>query len=260
MSPEQMLALVAAAVAAGALNSVAGGGSFLTFPALLFAGVSPIRANATNTVALWPGSIASVGGYREDLVRERQTLLVLGSISLVGGLVGSLLLLGTPEQTFSAMIPWLLLGATLIFALGPRITKRWHGAAWVDRPPAKRLAAIGVLQFVIAVYGGYFGGGIGILMLAALSLLGMTEIHRMNALKVVLAVLINGISVVAFAIAGVVEMPVGLAMAGGAVIGGYGGARAAKRVAPERVRSFVVAWGFALSVLFFARQQGLLPF
>lgn len=253
VGPEQLVFLVGAAVVAGALNSVAGGGSFLTFPALLFAGVPPISANATNTVALWPGSLASIGGYREELQQERRVLKVLAGVSLAGGLVGALLLLGTPERTFTKLIPWLLLGATLIFALGGRVTDRLRGTAPEQGAPPRRLGAVAPVQFAIAVYGGYFGGGIGILMLAALAVLGMRDIHRMNGLKVVLATLINGVAIVAFLAAGVVDVPVGLAMAVGAVVGGYGGARTARRLPPEWVRGFVIAVGAVLTVVFFLR-------
>jgi uncharacterized membrane protein YfcA len=242
--------LLAAATLAGAMNAVAGGGSFLTFPSLLLAGVGPIAANATSTVALWPGSVASIRGYREDLPRDRATLLPLAGISLLGGLLGALLLLGTPERTFARLVPFLLLGATLIFAFGARATRRWHAHG----PPTRaRLAGIALLQLAIAVYGGYFGGGIGILMLAGLALLGMTDIHAMNGLKVLLGALINGIAVAAFALAGVVAWSVALPMAVGAVAGGYGGARWARRVAPATVRHIVIAIGLALSALFFAR-------
>lgn len=242
----ELAVLVAAAVAAGAINSVAGGGSFLTFPALLLSGVSPIAANATNTLALWPGSVASAGAYRRDLAHERRALLVLAAVSLAGGLVGAVLLLGTPEQTFAALVPWLLGGATLLFAVGPRLT-RGRPARW------GQLGTVAALQFLIAVYGGYFGGGMGILMLAGLSLLGMTDIHAMNGLKVLLGVVINGIALVAFAFAGVLVYPIGLAMAVGAVVGGYGGPLLAKRVPQVWVRRFVLAVGVVLTGYFFVR-------
>lgn len=248
--------LVLLAALAGAQNAVAGGGSFLTFPALLLAGVGPVAANATSTVALWPGSVASIRGYREDVPRDPRTLAALGGASLLGGLLGALLLLRTPEQTFARLIPFLLLGATLIFALGGRATRGLRGLRGLGGLGGRRarLAGVAALQLAIAVYGGYFGGGIGVLMLAGLAVLGMTDLHAMNGLKAVLGALINGVAVATFALAGVVAWGVALPMAAGAVAGGYGGARLARRVAPERVRRVVVAIGLALSALFFARS------
>jgi len=247
------LVLAGAAVVAGGLNAVAGGGSFLTFPALLFAGVAPIAANATNTVALWPGSLASVGAYRKDLAHTRRELLVLGAVSLTGGLAGAVLLLQTPEQTFARLVPWLLLGATAIFAGGPALRARLAARGGPEGPRAAGLAAMAPVQFLIAVYGGYFGGGIGILMLAGLAALGMEDIHAMNGLKALLALLINGIAVVAFAVAGVVRWDLAVPMVVGAVVGGYGAARLAKRLDPRWVRGLVVAVGLVLSAVFFLR-------
>jgi uncharacterized protein len=249
VEPVAGLILVGAAFAAGALNSVAGGGTFLTFPSLLLAGVPPIEANATSTVALWPGSAASAVAYREELAHERRVLLVLGAASIAGGLAGALLLIHTPQETFALLIPFLLLGATLIFAFGGRIAPRAQAAP----PAAARLAAIGALQFGTAVYGGYFGAGIGFLMLASLALMGMQDIHAMNGLKVVLGMLINGVAIVAFVLAGLVVWPYALLMVAGAIAGGYGGARAAKRVPRAWVRSFVIAVGVALTAYFFLR-------
>ncbi len=243
-----------AALIAGALNSVAGGGSFLSFPALLLTGVPPIIANATNTIALWPGSLASVGAYRKELKAQAPLLIILGSASLAGGLAGALLLLHTPEVVFVRMLPWLLLLATLLFTFGGRLTARLRQrlglqgrAEWISR------IGIGLIQLVIATYGGYFGGGIGILMLASLSLIGMTHIHSMNALKTLLATLINGVAVVAFILAGAVYWPQAILMIAGAVIGGYGGAHTAQKIDPRWVRSFVIVIGFTMTIYFFVR-------
>lgn len=250
--PGTLLVLAAAAMVAGAMNSVAGGGTFLTFPALLLAGVPPITANATSSVALWPGSLASAGGYREELRAERRLLPLFAAASAVGGLIGAALLLLTPPPTFAALVPALLLGATLIFALGPRLTERLRIGSPEEASPRRR-AAIVAAQVGIAIYGGYFGAGIGILMLAALSLLGMRHIHHMNGLKVVLAAIINGVANVTFVVAGIVDWGYALPMVVGAVVGGYGGARVARRIEPRYVRWFVIAVGLGLSAWFALR-------
>jgi uncharacterized membrane protein YfcA len=231
--------LFVAATLGGAVNSVAGGGSFIAFPALLFVGVPPVPANATNTIALWPGTVASAVAYRRELRDARRELVPLGIAGLAGGLVGSILLLRTPERTFVLLIPWLMLFATILFSFGGVITRRLtHGAS-------ASLGLAAVVQLSISVYGGYFGGGMGIMTLAVLSLLGMSDIHRMNALKTVLASLVNGVAVIAFVIAGAVRWAPGVVMILGAAIGGYAGAAIARRIDPKRVRwlVLVVAWG-----------------
>ncbi len=257
MTFPQAVLLFLAALIAGALNSVAGGGSFISFPTLMFTGVPPINANATNTVSLWPGSVASVGAYRKEFKTEPLLLVILSAASLVGGLAGALLLLRTPEIVFLRLLPWLLLVATLLFTFGRSLTTRLQAlmrrhlgesaAPWVP------LVGVGLLQLVIATYGGYFGGGIGILMLAALSLTGMTNIHTMNALKTLLASLINGIAVVAFILARAVFWPQALLMIVAAVIGGYGGAYFAQKLDPRLVRGFVILVGFTMTIYFFIR-------
>jgi hypothetical protein len=232
------LLFVAAAIG-GAINSVAGGGSFVAFPALLFAGVPPVAANATNTIALWPGSAASAVAYRRELGDVKRELLPLGTASLVGGIVGSILLLRTSDHTFVLLIPWLLLFATLLFAFGGPVTRKLTGGKEAS-------LAVGVAaQLFIGVYGGYFGGGIGIMMLAVLALLGMSNIHKMNALKAVLGTLVNGVAVVTFVIAGAVAWVPGSVMIVGGIVGGYAGAAIARRVEPLTVRRLVlvVAWG-----------------
>ena len=236
-----------AAVAGGAINSVAGGGSFVAFPALLFAGVPPVPANATNTIALWPGSLASVLAYRRELGEVKRELFPLAVAALLGGLTGSLLLLRTSESTFVLLIPWLLLFATLLFTFGGAVARKLtHGA----RAPLW-LAAI--VQLAISVYGGYFGGGMGIMMLAVLTLLGMTHIHRMNALKNVLGALINGVAVVAFVIAGAVRWAPGVVMIAGGITGGYAGAAIARRISPKYVRWVVMGIAWGMTTYFFVK-------
>jgi uncharacterized membrane protein YfcA len=250
------LALALTAVLAGAINSVAGGGSFLTFPALMFCGVSPICANATNTLALWCGSFASVGAYRSHLSGQRRALITLLVTSLIGGLIGALLLLRTPDATFKLMLPWLLLMATLIFIFGRHLTVVLRKMVHLDinAPQHAGPFIVGcLLQMVIAIYGGFFGGGIGILMLALLILLGYENIHTMNALKTVLATTINGIAVVAFVWAQVIAWPQAGVMIVGSIIGGYGGAVIAQKVPAWIVRYIVMAVGIGMTVYFFVR-------
>ncbi len=249
-------ALAATALLAGAINSVAGGGSFLTFPALMFSGVSPIRANATNTVAVWFGSLASVGAYRQQLGGHRRAMITLLTTSLIGGLIGALLLLKTPDATFKVLLPWLMLIATVIFIFGKHLTGWLRRMVHLDINQPQTIVPFVVgclLQLVIAVYGGFFGGGIGILMLALLTLLGYEKIHTMNALKTVLATTINGIAVVAFILARVVEWPQALVMIVGSIIGGYYGAVIAQRVSGEVIRWLVMAVGIGMTIYFFIR-------
>jgi uncharacterized membrane protein YfcA len=246
-----VLLFVAAAIGGG-LNSVAGGGSFVAFPALLFAGVAPVPANATNTIALWPGSVASAVAYRRELGAVRGQLLPLGVAAFAGGLAGSILLLRTSEHTFVTLIPWLLLFATVLFSFGGAVARRLTRGA---RAP---LGLAVVAQLAISVYGGYFGGGMGIMMLAVLTLLGMTQIHQMNALKNVLGTLINGVAVVAFILAGAIVWSAGVVMIAGGITGGYAGAAIARRVDPQRGRSLVmvIAWGMTAYFFFRTYAQG----
>ena len=251
------LLLFFAAMLGGALNSVAGGGSFITFPALFFSGVPPIQANATSTVALWPGSIASVSAYRREIAKQNRVLLfVLVSISLIGGILGAVLLLRTSQSTFVKLIPYLLLLATVLFAVSPFITARLRKRS----PTTKgshiswmRLAAISLLQLIIAVYGGYFGGGIGIMMLASLGIMGMENIHEMNGLKTVLQSCINGVAVITFIIAGAVFWPEAIVMILGAIIGGFSGASVARKLDQRIVRGFVILVGTVMTIYFFLK-------
>lgn len=248
------LGLVAAI--AGAINSVAGGGSFLTFPALMFCGVSPVRANATNTLALWFGSLASVHAYRQQLGGQRRALITLLVTSLIGGLAGALLLLATPDATFKKLLPWLMLVATLIFIFGKHLTNALRRMVHLDinAPQHAGPFIIGcLLQMIIAIYGGFFGGGIGILMLALLTLLGYEKIHVMNGLKTVLATVINGIAMVTFVLGGVIDWPHAFVMILGSILGGYYGAVLAQRVSGEIIRYIVMAVALSMTTYFFVR-------
>jgi uncharacterized membrane protein YfcA len=249
----QACLLFIAAILGGTLNSVAGGGSFIGFPALIFTGVPPIEANATNTVALWPGSVASVRAYRKELATQnRRLLFVLGITSLVGGVLGAVLLLRTPQSTFVQLIPYLLLLATLLFTFSKPITTllrkyipRGDSLTWLT------LLVVAFFQLIIAIYGGYFGGGIGILMLATLGLMGMENINEMNAVKTLLQTCINGVAVITFIVAGAVEWPQAILMIVGAIIGGYGGAYYARKIEQRWVRLFVILVGCSMTLYFF---------
>ena len=241
--------LLIAAFVAGALNSVAGGGSFLTLPALVFVGVPPVVANATGTVALLPGYAAGAWGFREDTqAPPGLSMARLVVLSLVGGALGAGLLLVTSDATFSIVVPWLLLLATLLFAFGPRLRQRLAGA----RPTSPTKAALSVL--VVAVYGGYFNGGLGILLLALFGLLGQTRLNAMNGLKNLVSALLTAIAVAVYAFGGVVNWPYALLMMVAATAGGYVGARVARRIPAPWLRGGIVLTGLVMTALFFWRQ------
>lgn len=241
-----ILLLIAAAFAAGAINSVAGGGSFLTFPSLIFSGVTPVMANASSTVALVPGTVASILAYRDDVQKLNEKYLKLWLIvSLIGGAAGAWLLLVTSDKTFRQVAPWLLLFATLLFAFGNQVSValrgRLHGnAVWML-----------LLLLPIAVYGGYFGGGIGIMFLAALRLYGMTEIHGMNGIKTILGGTLNALAAVIFMVNREVSWKPTLIMAAAAIAGGYAGPRLARKLKPAVIRGVVITIGVAMTAYFF---------
>src|SRR5579863_10409422 len=255
--------LFIAAMLGGTLNSVAGGGSFITVPSLIFSGVPAIQSNTTSTVALWPGSIASISAYRRELAKlNRVVVLTLGITSLFGGIFGAILLLSTSQSTFLYLLPYLMLVATLLFAFTPRITallrKQSASAQYTQGMQEKgavnswrTLAVISFIQLIIAIYGGYFGGGIGIMILASLGVMGMENIHEMNGLKTVLQTSINGVAVITFIIAGAVFWLQALVMIVGAIIGGYGGAYFARKLDPRLIRSFVILVGISMTIYFF---------
>jgi uncharacterized membrane protein YfcA len=234
----------------GALNAVAGGGSFIGFPALLFAGVPPVQANATNTVALWAGTTASGGAYRDHLDISRRVMVPLVITSIIGGLIGAFLLLRTPAHTFMQVLPWLMLSATLLFTFGNRLAA--GSTSQLDRTAStSALVVASIFELVVSVYGGYFGGGLGIMNLAMLAALGMTDIHAMNALKVVLGAIINGVAVVAFIVAKAVFWREGIITTAGAIVGGYLAAHYALRVPKSWIRAFVIVVGVAMTAYFF---------
>jgi uncharacterized membrane protein YfcA len=246
-----VLALVAAA-AAGAVNAIAGGGTLLTFPAIVGLGVTPLVANATSTVALWPGSLASMWGYRHELTGARRWVIGFAAPSLTGGALGAWLLLHTPPAAFDRIVPFLVLGATVLFLAQGPLLRRLHPRSPEASPRWSFLAA----QLLVAVYGGYFGAGIGILMLAVLGFMGLTNIHRMNGLKNWGALSINAVAVILFAAGGIVNWPIALTMAVGGMLGGYAGSRLAQRVGQQGVRHAIVAIGLAAFVWLLLRRPG----
>jgi uncharacterized membrane protein YfcA len=240
--------LCLAAVSAGIINSVAGGGTLLTYFALTNV-VAPHIANATSTVALFPGSFASAWGYRQKLPACRRWLLWLTGPSLIGGAIGALLV---EERTFRAVIPYVILTAALLFLLQPtiaRVLKRQTEG--MHEPSGKLLAGIVVMQLLIGVYGGYFGAGIGILMLSSLSFLGLEDIHHTNALKSFLAFSMSVVAAILFVVRDMVAWKYGLPMALAAIVGGYAGARMALLIKPVYVRWIVIMVGFALAGYYF---------
>jgi uncharacterized protein len=240
------LLLIAAAFVAGAINSVAGGGSFLTFPSLVFAGVPAVIANASNTVALVPGSLASAFSYRGDIARmEEGRVKTWFWISLLGGAIGAALLLFTSDKAFRQVAPWLLLFATLLFAFGGRISMALRGRLHASQ------ALMLILLFPIAIYGGYFGGGIGIMILAAFRLYGLTDIHGMNGIKTILSTALNAIAACIFIAAHQIWWRPTLLMMIAGIAGGYLGPVLARRMKPEIIRAIVIAVGIIMTVYFF---------
>jgi uncharacterized protein len=252
LDTRQALFLCVAGALGGAINAVAGGGSFIAFPALLFTGVAPVPANATNTLSLWVGVTASGGAYWKRLNITARVMVPLILTSIIGGIAGAILLIRTPAQTFLKVLPWMLLGATVLFAFGRYFTRRLKGSIRHDSSTAA-ITGASIFEFFVSIYGGYFGGGVGIINLAMLSVLGMTDIHEMNALKVVLGGVINGVATVTFVASGAIVWPQALVMTIGAVIGGYLAAHYSQRLPQSWVRAFVIVVGCAMTVYFFLR-------
>lgn len=268
-----ILIMFGAAILGGTLNGVAGGGTFLTLPTLLYVGAAPIQANATSTVALWPASAAATWALRKELVRQNKTLLlVLGITGFVGGTAGALLLIKTSQTTFTQLIPYLLLVATVLFTLSPLVNARIKQRVAARQKEAmagevsshistpnetnsriswRSLTGIAILQMIIAIYGGYFGGGIGILTLATLGLVGIEDLNEMNAVKNILVACINGVAVITFVIVGAVVWFDALVMIVGGIIGGYGGVYFASKLDQRVVRAFVILVGCVMTIYFF---------
>lgn len=252
MSSSEAALLFAAALVAGVANSIAGGGSFITFPSLLFTGMLPVNANATNTVAVWPGILVSTFSYRKALSRVLlKSVAPLIIVTLLGSVAGAWLLLHTPQLTFMKMVPWLLLAGTILFAFGARITR------WVNRrhpghgPSGAIVAGVTFVQLVVGVYIGYYGAGVGFIILPLLSLMGIEDIHSMNGLRTLLATAGNAVAVVLFILARAVRWPQALVMMVGAILGGYAGAHYAQKLNQKTMRYVVIAIGSGMTAYFF---------
>lgn len=247
-SPWMYIVLVLAGAVASAINAVAGGGSLVSFPTLVALGIPPLPANATNAVALWPGSLAGALGYREEFAKTKSYFAVLVAPTLVGAILGSWLLVVTDQSTFQRLVPFLVLGATVLLALQPRVQQ------WAAKREGGRQKQWGIfLQFLVALYGGYFGAGMGIMILAAMSLYVKGTLHEMNALKNWLGLIINLAASVLLVTQGLVWLVPGVCLMVGAMIGGYAGARLSLRVSSDRLRILIVVYGLAMSVWFFVR-------
>jgi uncharacterized membrane protein YfcA len=257
MSGTELLALVAAGAVAGMTNAVAGGGTLITFPALLFFATPPIVANATSTLALVCGTAGSVYGFRHQIAGVKPLLRRFTPVSLVGGLLGGILLTRTREEIFAKMVPFLILFATIIFvAQGPfrRFARLVDKSQTTVSPHPRAVWVTIVFQLFVAVYGGYFGAGIGILMLASLGYLGLSDIHQMNCLKTVLSSLINQVAAIYFIFAGLIDWPKALVMTLGAVAGYFLGAHYSQRIPQTRVRQIITTVGFTISAVMFYKQ------
>jgi uncharacterized membrane protein YfcA len=251
----EVLLLFGVALIAGALNSIAGGGSFLSFPVLLFIGIPSVSANATNTVGLWPGTLASTGAYRKalsvDLLKRIVPLII---ITLAGSLVGAKLLLKTRLATFDRLVPWLLLVGTVLFSFRSKVT------SWVSRrgqqsgPSAWQVTWITVAQAALGIYIGYFGAGVGIVMLPLLSLMGIENIHSMSGVRTLLVTCGNTVAITVFILAHAVLWPMALVMMLGAIVGGYAGAYFAQKMQQKTVSALVIAIGWSMTAYFFWRM------
>jgi uncharacterized membrane protein YfcA len=248
---ETLLMLAAAGFLAGAMNALAGGGSFVTLPALLAAGLPSVTANASSTVALYPAGAASAWVYRDALKDIDGVPLVPSLIAtLVGGLVGALLLIWTPSALFDRVLPWLLLAATVTLAFGPRL-----GPALRARFPT-RPAVMLTIQLLLGVYGGYFGGAVGLMMMAAWSLLVGADIKALNPHRTIMVTAANTVALISFILAGVVWWPQTLTLAAGAIVGGFGGAMLGKRLSAALVRAGTLVVATAITAVFFVRAYG----
>jgi uncharacterized protein len=248
--------LVVAGFLAGIMNAVAGGGTFLTFPALVFTGIPSIAANQTSTIAVFPGQVASFWAYRKILAAEKRTVMVLGLTSLLGGSLGAIILLSTPSAAFDRLVPWLLLFATVVYSLGNRIRNRL-GWRLIDKNEREigwnPLLKAAVIQLVIGIYGGFYGAGAGIVELAVLDMLGFENINLANALKVILTTAFNTLALVIFIAFGKIFWPEALLMGIATISGGYSGAWVAQRLPQSWVRNFVIFIGITMTVYFFLR-------
>lgn len=251
MDLSRALILLGAGALAGAMNSVAGGGTIVTFPSLIISGLSSIVANATSTIALLPGTLSSVFGYRRNIASVRHWLKLFAPVSLVGGLLGGILLVQTPSKVFDWLVPFLILFATILFMANATVARYFQPTG--EKPSSRWLWGATLFQFGVALYGGYFGAGIGILMLASLGMLGFKDVHEMNTVKTILGFLINIVAAVYFAASGIIDWGSAGIMAIGTVIGGFSGAHYAQKVRQTTVRRIITGIGLVLSAIMFYR-------
>jgi uncharacterized protein len=260
--------VIVASFLAGSLNAVAGGGSFLSFPAMLGVGLGPIQANATNTVALWPGQLTSIAGYRDEVRKHQDLALKMALAGLVGGSVGAIILLNTPARTFLRLVPWLLLFAALIFAVSGPVMKQIQRISGVrgqatdpeaDIERKRNYWPLAVATMVICFYIGYFGAGAGFLIISLLSVFGFQDLNEMNAMKVVSTTMANGMACILFAFSGKVEWRYCLAAMVTCAIGGYLAARVSQRLNPRFLRALVVIIGLGMAAYFFWKNHGMIP-
>ncbi len=256
-----LLALFIAAFVAGIINSIAGGGTLITFPILLWTGLDAKMANATSTVALWPGLLGGLWGYRREMQNSRPLLVRLGLTSVCGGALGAWLLIKTPSPVFARLVPFLILFATVLFIAQEPISRRLRlrtpatTAATAHEPSRKWWAGAIIFQFASAIYGGYFGAGNGILMLAALGLLGISDIHKANGVKNYLGMCLNSVAIIGFAVSGLVRWPDALLMTVSAIAGGYYGASIAQRLGRVFVRRAVIVIGLVIGIAMLIRIE-----
>ncbi len=255
--PAQLGAAFAAAFLAAAINSVAGGGTLVSFPVLVWLGLPPIVANATSTIGIWPGSLGSIWGFRRELAKADRRLLWLVLPCFAGGAAGAALLRASPAKVFDSLVPFLVLLATALFAVRGAV-QRWLGGKVAQATPGEkprvRLAVAVVPILLVGVYGGYFGAGMSIMLLSTLGVLGMTDILEMNALTSLFNLCVNGVAIALFVAAGLVYWPFVAVMAVGALVGGYGAAGVARRIGKQAVSRFVLVVGFTVSAIFFYRR------
>ena len=265
MTPLDILLIGAGGFAAGAVNAIAGGGTFFSFPAMLAVGLPPVVANASNSVALWPGSLSGAWAYRQELARYKRYLVPMGIASFLGGAAGGLLLLAAGDARFAALIPWLLAFATGLFAFSPQLSaalKKIRPAA-AEKTGTDHGTAHGAgspmgwfVQLLVSIYGGFFGAGMGILMMASLAIGGHEDVQHINALKNLLSAVIYSVTVTTFIVAGAVSWPHTLVMVMTATLGGYWGARMARKIRGPWLRRMVIAVGSALTVYYFYKTLG----
>lgn len=256
MDVARIAILVGAGTLAGMMNSIAGGGTLVTFPSLILAGLSSIAANATSTVALLPAALSSLAGYRKRIPSVLRWLRLFAPVSLFGGLIGGILLVQTPSRLFDRFVPWLILFATVLFMAHSFFSHlfAWRHAQKGTRPSRPWIISAMAFQFAVAVYGGYFGAGIGILMLASLGMLGFEDVHEMNAVKVVLGFMINIVAAAYFILNGLIWWSEAGIMAAGSVAGGFLGAHYAQKVKQTTVRRLITIIGLGISAYMFYKQ------